>query len=99
MPQNHYTAVGPSPATVVEKRDIANCGGKDLWPPTLPHQQPSQLHPFLGIEVQQSRRGSAFRCQPLKAPIFSELKVLMLPLLPRMKEGDEAILASVFRVC
>jgi hypothetical protein len=50
---------------MVEKLDIANCCGKDLWPPTLSHQQPSQLHPFLSVEVQQSRRGSAFRRQPL----------------------------------
>ena len=41
-----------------------------LWSPSLPHQQPAQLHTLLGVKVQQSRRGAAFRCQPCYAPII-----------------------------
>ena len=85
-------------AEMVKKLAIENCCGKDLRPPTLPHQQPSQLHPFLSVEVQQSPRGSAFRRQSLYATVFSEMKVLLPPLLPGMKEGDDAVLALVFRV-
>jgi hypothetical protein len=62
------------------------------------HQQPSQLHSFLSIEVQQSRCGSAFWRQSLYATVFSKLKVLLPLLLPGMKEGDDAILALVFGV-
>lgn len=69
------------------------------WSPALSHQQSSQLHTFLRVEIQGSRCGATYRSHSLYAPIFLQLKVGVPTLLARMKQRHNAVGMPSFRVC